>query len=133
MQKTVPKVDPAIIPPQILSQLPPYPISPTAHPPPSPKAIAKSTLPFTINHRGKRKIACRQPNIISLGLALRILSHGKRSGKRREIVCRFFRFRDQEFLKSLIFAKSETKIPKLASLRQSGFSFQGKTQEFKDF
>ena len=58
---------------------------------------------------------------------------GKRSGKRPEMVCRFFRFRDQEFLKSLIFAKSETKIPKLASLRQSGFSFPRKTQGFKDF
>ncbi len=49
------------------------------------------------------------------------------------MVCCFFRFRDQEFLKFLIFAKSETKIPKLASLRQSGFLFQRKTQEFKDF
>ena len=45
----------------------------------------------------------------------------------------FFRFRDREFLKSLIFAKNETKIPELASLRQRGFSFQRKTQGFKDF
>ena len=49
------------------------------------------------------------------------------------MVCCFFRFRDQEFLKFQIFAKSETKIPKLASLKQSGFLFQRKTQEFKDF
>ena len=58
---------------------------------------------------------------------------GKRSGKKPEMVCCFFRFRDQEFLKFPIFAKNETKIHKLASLRQSGFSFQRKTQEFKDF
>jgi hypothetical protein len=58
---------------------------------------------------------------------------GKRSGKKPEMVCCFFRFRDQEVLKFPIFAKNETKIHKLASLRQSGFSFQRKTQEFKDF
>ena len=49
------------------------------------------------------------------------------------MVCCFFRFRDQEFLKSLIFAKNETEIPELASLKQRGFSFQRKTQGFKDF
>ena len=45
--------------------------------------------------------------------------------------CCFFQFRDQEVLKSLIFAKSETKIPKLASLRQCGFSFQRKIQRLR--
>ncbi len=57
----------------------------------------------------------------------------KGAGRGGKMVCRFFRFRDQEFLKSLIFAKSETKMPKLASLRQCAFSFPRKTQRFKDF
>ena len=58
---------------------------------------------------------------------------GTRGGPPREMVCGCFRFRDQEFLKFLIFAKSETKIHKLAPLRQCEFSFQRKTQKFKDF
>ena len=37
---------------------------------------------------------------------------GKRGETQSERVCCFFRFRDQEFLKFLIFAKSETKIHK---------------------
>ena len=61
------------------------------------------------------------------------LSLGKRGGKKPEMVCCFFLFRDQEFLKSLIFAKSETKIHKLALLRQCEFSFQRKIQGFKYF
>ncbi|MCI8764178.1 MAG: hypothetical protein HFG58_06355 [Lachnospiraceae bacterium] len=56
-----------------------------------------------------------------------------REARRLEMVCCFFRFRDQEFLKFPIFAKSETKIHKLAALRQCEFSFQRKTREFKDF
>ena len=47
------------------------------------------------------------------------------------MACGFFRFRDQEFLKSLIFAKNETKILKLASLRQCGFSFPRKIQRLR--
>ncbi len=49
------------------------------------------------------------------------------------MVCYFLQFRDQEFLKFLIFAKNETKIHKLAPLKQCEFSFQRKTQKFKDF
>ena len=56
-----------------------------------------------------------------------------RGGPQQEMVCGCFRFRDQEFLKFLNFAKNETKIYKLAALRQCEFSFQRKTQEFKDF
>ena len=51
----------------------------------------------------------------------------------RKMVCGCFRFRDQEFLKFPIFAKNETKIHKLAALRQCEFSFPRKTQKFKDF
>ncbi len=58
---------------------------------------------------------------------------GTRGGPQRERVCGCFRFRDQEFLKFLIFAKNETKIHKLAALRQCEFSFPRKIQKFKDF
>lgn len=40
---------------------------------------------------------------------------------------------DQKSLKSLTFVKSETKMPKLTSLRQCVFSFQCKIEKSKDF
>ena len=61
-------------------------------------------------------------------------AQGRQKGgrARREAGVFALRFRDLGILKSPAFAKGETKMHKLAALRQYAFLFQRKIQKFKN-
>ncbi len=59
------------------------------------------------SYKIKKHPSCYQCHSVNF---LRRYAMEKGAGRGGKMVCCFFRFRDQEFLKSLIFAKRETKI-----------------------